>query len=284
MQHEGILKTEMTAGGNRHCPRFPLGVRLPSEGVGQKPAVVAGVEKGPSCIVAAIDERHADPLACDLARGVTPVRLSAEDPLLISTTVGGEVAPAPLRRELLDEANAKAHLLDISKRHRLLGYREARIPGDHPHRHAGDVAVGDRHRRFLVADHRCGRGIGRFRQVFGRKGEAYCARACLRLVHEAHKSHGRLVSPRVGSREVAEAEHHARVEGRVVVWVDSGTNRARPRDHDSFSRVQVADRRPPDERITEREHGRDPAGVVDDAQAVVAAVEFETGGNGRHGE
>jgi hypothetical protein len=48
--------------------------------------------------------------------------------------------------------------------------------------------------------------------------------------------------------------------------------------------VQVADRRPPDERITEREHGRDPAGVVDDAQAVVAAVEFETGGNGRHGE
>jgi len=48
--------------------------------------------------------------------------------------------------------------------------------------------------------------------------------------------------------------------------------------------VQVADRRPPDERITEREHGRGPSGVVDNAQAVVAAVEFQTDGNGCHGE
>jgi hypothetical protein len=70
----------------------------------------------------------------------------------------------------------------------------------------------------------------------------------------------------------------------VVVGIDPGTNRARPRDHDSFSRVQVADRRPPDERITEREHCRGPSGLIDDEQAVIAAVEFQTDGDGCHGE
>jgi hypothetical protein len=48
--------------------------------------------------------------------------------------------------------------------------------------------------------------------------------------------------------------------------------------------VQVADRRPPDERITEREHCRGPSGLIDDEQAVIAAVEFQTDGDGCHGE
>ena len=64
----------------------------------------------------------------------------------------------------------------------------------------------------------------------------------------------------------------------MVVGIDPGTNRARPRDHDAPRGVEVAERGPADERFAEREHRRGAAGVVADHQPILAAFHVEARG------
>ena len=239
------------------------------------------MEKRLSVIAGTIDHGGAHAAAVDRAGGIHPRGCATKDALFVRSAVAGEIAAAAGRRERCGESQPEAHLLGVAEdERRVASRREFRFPEQEADRNAVDHAITDRNARPLAAgDRRVGRVGGRG-EILDLRREPHGPVHDGRLALEPHETHGRLVPPGVGARQIAEAEPHARMHRGVVIGIDALPRRAGPRDGRAARSRDIAERRPPDDRIGEhvRRHGLAAAGG--DHEPIGLALHSEVGREG----
>ena len=244
-------KPHPTSGRERDGTGLGLRVGVHAERIRQKPARVSRMEVRAARGSVAVHHGHAAPPTVDRARCVAPVGLPSEHALLVAAAVTRQVSPPTFGCEPGGHAEAEAHLLDVREGHSGVARDELRVPVDDANRRPQQFPVGNPDRRPLLADYRRVGAIGRRVEVRDRRGERHAAVSGLGLAVEPDEPHGRLVTPWIMPGQVAEAEHHPGVHGRMVLRIDALARRAGARHHAAIRRTEIPQGRPPDPRVGE---------------------------------